>query len=115
MGIFTFWGPNENISYLTRVFVFLFQVYTYIQSRFYRAPEIILGIPYTTAIDMVNNFNLNFMSFKLIVHVYVFSNLNKVVIWLHTCRIVHGLSNFSGRERSRTVATDHGSARPTAS
>jgi dual specificity tyrosine-phosphorylation-regulated kinase 2/3/4 len=28
------------------------RVYTYIQSRFYRAPEIILGIPYTTCIDM---------------------------------------------------------------
>ena len=28
------------------------RVYTYIQSRFYRAPEIILGIPYTTAIDI---------------------------------------------------------------
>ena len=28
------------------------RVYTYIQSRFYRAPEIILGIPYTGAIDM---------------------------------------------------------------
>jgi dual specificity tyrosine-phosphorylation-regulated kinase 2/3/4 len=28
------------------------QMYTYIQSRYYRAPEIILGIPYTTAIDM---------------------------------------------------------------
>jgi len=28
------------------------QYYTYIQSRFYRAPEIMLGIPYTTAIDM---------------------------------------------------------------
>ena len=28
------------------------KVYTYIQSRFYRAPEIILGIDYTTAIDM---------------------------------------------------------------
>ena len=27
-------------------------VYTYIQSRFYRAPEIVLGIPYTAAIDM---------------------------------------------------------------
>lgn len=27
-------------------------VYTYIQSRFYRAPEIILGIPYSTGIDM---------------------------------------------------------------
>ena len=28
------------------------RLYTYIQSRFYRAPEIILGIPYTTAIDI---------------------------------------------------------------
>lgn len=28
------------------------KVYTYIQSRFYRAPEIILGIPYTTSIDI---------------------------------------------------------------
>jgi len=26
--------------------------YTYIQSRYYRAPEIILGLPYTSAIDM---------------------------------------------------------------
>ena len=28
------------------------RIYTYIQSRFYRAPEIVLGIPYTTQIDM---------------------------------------------------------------
>ena len=28
------------------------RIYTYIQSRYYRAPEIILGIPYTSAIDM---------------------------------------------------------------
>ncbi|CAG9334225.1 unnamed protein product [Blepharisma stoltei] len=28
------------------------KLYTYIQSRFYRAPEIILGIPYSPAIDM---------------------------------------------------------------
>lgn len=28
------------------------RVYTYIQSRFYRAPEIIFGIPYHTEIDM---------------------------------------------------------------
>ena len=28
------------------------KIYTYIQSRYYRAPEIILGIPYTCAIDM---------------------------------------------------------------
>jgi serine/threonine protein kinase len=28
------------------------RIYTYIQSRFYRAPEIMLAIPYTTAIDI---------------------------------------------------------------
>ncbi|KAL3319901.1 Dual specificity tyrosine-phosphorylation-regulated kinase [Cichlidogyrus casuarinus] len=28
------------------------QMYTYIQSRFYRSPEVIMGIPYTMAIDM---------------------------------------------------------------
>ena len=28
------------------------RVYTYIQSRFYRAPEVILGLPYGTPIDM---------------------------------------------------------------
>jgi dual specificity tyrosine-phosphorylation-regulated kinase 2/3/4 len=28
------------------------RIYTYIQSRFYRAPEVILGIPFTAAIDM---------------------------------------------------------------
>lgn len=28
------------------------QIYNYIQSRYYRSPEIILNIPYTTAIDM---------------------------------------------------------------
>lgn len=27
-------------------------VYTYIQSRFYRSPEVIMGINYNTAIDM---------------------------------------------------------------
>ena len=28
------------------------RVYTYIQSRFYRSPEVILGVPYDMAIDM---------------------------------------------------------------
>ena len=28
------------------------RMYTYIQSRFYRSPEVILGLPYSKAIDM---------------------------------------------------------------
>jgi dual specificity tyrosine-phosphorylation-regulated kinase 2/3/4 len=28
------------------------RIYTYIQSRFYRSPEVMLGLPYTVAIDM---------------------------------------------------------------
>jgi len=27
-------------------------IYSYIQSRFYRAPEVLLGVPYTSGIDM---------------------------------------------------------------
>ena len=31
---------------------FFISVYTYIQSRFYRSPEVILGLPYSMPIDM---------------------------------------------------------------
>ena len=30
----------------------VFKLYQYIQSRFYRSPEVLLGIPYDMAIDM---------------------------------------------------------------
>ena len=30
----------------------MMQIYQYIQSRFYRSPEVLLGIPYDLAIDM---------------------------------------------------------------
>lgn len=30
----------------------IFQIYQYIQSRFYRSPEVLLGMPYDLAIDM---------------------------------------------------------------
>ena len=47
--------PNKSgikiIDYGSSCFQYQ-RIYTYIQSRFYRAPEIILGIPYTTSIDM---------------------------------------------------------------
>lgn len=32
--------------------IFILQIYQYIQSRFYRSPEVLLGIPYDLAIDM---------------------------------------------------------------
>ena len=28
------------------------QIYTYVQSRYYRSPEVVLRIPYTTKVDM---------------------------------------------------------------
>ncbi len=33
-------------------FLLSISVYTYIQSRFYRSPEVILGLPYSMPIDM---------------------------------------------------------------
>jgi serine/threonine protein kinase len=45
-------------GFLTRKFVndgfvwILLQIYQYIQSRFYRSPEVLLGLPYDLAIDM---------------------------------------------------------------
>lgn len=33
-------------------FYFFVAVYTYVQSRFYRSPEVILGHPYAMAVDM---------------------------------------------------------------
>jgi len=47
--------PNKSLIKVIDLGSSCFQterIYTYIQSRFYRAPEIMLGIPYTTAIDM---------------------------------------------------------------
>ena len=32
--------------------LWLEQIYQYIQSRFYRSPEVLLGLPYDLAIDM---------------------------------------------------------------
>lgn len=32
--------------------VLCLQIYQYIQSRFYRSPEVLLGLPYDMAIDM---------------------------------------------------------------
>jgi dual specificity tyrosine-phosphorylation-regulated kinase 2/3/4 len=48
--------------------------YTYIQSRFYRAPEIMLGIPYTTAIDM---WSLGCIVFECLVGIPLFAGENE--------------------------------------
>lgn len=48
--------------------------YTYIQSRFYRAPEIMLGIPYTPAIDM---WSLGCIVFECLAGVPIFAGENE--------------------------------------
>lgn len=48
--------------------------YTYIQSRFYRAPEIMLGIPYTPAIDM---WSLGCIVFECLIGVPIFAGENE--------------------------------------
>ncbi len=48
--------------------------YTYIQSRFYRAPEIMLGIPYTTAIDM---WSLGCIVFECLAGIPLFAGENE--------------------------------------
>ena len=40
------------------------RIYTYIQSRFYRAPEVIVGARYSTAIDMWSFGKANHLSLK---------------------------------------------------
>lgn len=38
--------------YYLCIIAYAFQIYQYIQSRFYRSPEVLLGMPYDLAIDM---------------------------------------------------------------
>ena len=78
-------------------------VYTYIQSRFYRAPEIILGIPYTPAIDM--------WSFGCIL-VELFTGESLSLSLLRSIdSLPFRLPNLPGRERTRATVDDHGSDR----
>ena len=50
------------------------RVYTYIQSRYYWAPEVILGIPYTTAIDM---WSLGCIAYELLIGYPLFAGENE--------------------------------------
>lgn len=52
MYLFLLWFSRKlKYGYLMKVLIFI-QIYQYIQSRFYRSPEVLLGIPYDLAIDM---------------------------------------------------------------
>ena len=48
--------------------------YTYIQSRFYRAPEIMLGIGYTTAIDI---WSVGCIIYECLVGIPIFAGENE--------------------------------------
>ena len=50
------------------------RIYTYIQSRFYRAPEVILGIPYSIAID---TWSLGCVLFELFAGIPIFPGENE--------------------------------------
>eukprot|EP01039_Chlorochromonas_danica_P002125 gene2125-2319_t len=56
--------------------------YTYIQSRFYRSPEVLLGLPYTQKIDM---WSLGCVAYELHVGEPLFAGSNQVE---QLCRIV---------------------------
>lgn len=60
-------------------------VYTYIQSRFYRSPEVILGLPYTSSIDM---WSLGCIIAELFLGLPVFPGSSEYNQW---CRIVESL------------------------
>jgi len=51
------------------------QLYTYIQSRYYRAPEIILGVDYDCAIDM---WSMACILFELFQGIPLFTGENEV-------------------------------------
>ncbi|CAB4255129.1 similar to Saccharomyces cerevisiae YJL141C YAK1 Serine-threonine protein kinase [Maudiozyma barnettii] len=60
-------------------------VYTYIQSRFYRAPEVILGIPYSTSIDM---WSFGCIVAELFLGIPIFPGASE---YNQICRIVNAL------------------------
>lgn len=69
------------------------EVYTYIQSRFYRSPEVVLGLSYGLEIDMWSlGKNFNPFSFSILCW------FNKAVLTLrrlHPCRITHRVPSIS--------------------
>ena len=64
------------------------RTYTYIQSRFYRAPEVILGIAYTCAIDM---WSLGCVIVELVTGTPIFPGANEkecIALIMEVCGVV---------------------------
>lgn len=79
---------------LRKIIVLCFQIYQYIQSRFYRSPEVLLGIPYDLAIDM---WSLGCILVEMHTGEPLFSGANEVIIRNDLqlrCRIIRN-GNYS--------------------
>lgn len=63
------------------------QIYQYIQSRFYRSPEVLLGLPYDLAIDM---WSLGCILVEMHTGEPLFSGSNEVSHWLGPMPIAAG-------------------------
>ena len=74
-------------------------VYTYIQSRFYRSPEVLLGLPYSTSIDM---WSLGCIVVELFLGLPLFpgtseynqvARITEMLGYVYTCRVELTSSN----------------------
>lgn len=79
------------------------RVYTYIQSRFYRSPEVILGLTYGTAIDM-----WSLGKYPEFAH---FARYERLFCRMYFGWIVYGLPTISGRKWSGAAGLSNGSFR----
>lgn len=95
------------------------KVYTYIQSRFYRSPEVILGLPYGTPIDMWSLGKLILLTpstwcqlnqFKRTNFVQSFPHHAHAIDRMYISRTIFRISDFPRRKRSRTISLHYGSA-----
>lgn len=97
--LFKYLSQIWALSYLIS-FVFKIQIYQYIQSRFYRSPEVLLGMPYDLAIDM---WSLGCILVEMHTGEPLFSGANEVchhltdllvaVQWFNSVLFVTGLSD----------------------
>ena len=73
--------PTHASQFLSNEFLWILQIYQYIQSRFYRSPEVLLGIPYDTAIDM---WSLGCILVEMHTGEPIFAGSNEVTVSLPT-------------------------------